>query len=85
VPYVIFFEAYMKRDVEKMLSFLTENVVLVDPAGAFNGKEEVKRFLGWEVQAAPDSKIRNAGIGIIVKGNRAVYENVSDGSTPDGR
>jgi len=42
-----FVEAYVKRDVEKMLSFLTEDVVWVNPEGTFKGKEEAKRFLTW--------------------------------------
>ena len=81
-----FVEAYVKRDVEKMLSFLTEDVVWVQPEGTFKGKEEAKRFLAWEAaQRAPDFKTRDAGIGIMVKGNKAVYEHVIEGSTPDGR
>jgi ketosteroid isomerase-like protein len=79
-------EAYMKRDVEKMLSFLTEDMVWAQPEGTFTGKKEVKRFLVWDAaQRTPDFKVRDAGIGIIVKGNKAVYEYVFEGSMPDGR
>jgi len=83
-----FIEAYVKRDVEKMLSFLTEDVVWVLPDNSFipfKGKEEVKRYLTWETQRMPDVKIRDAGIGIMVKGNKAVWEWVFEGSTSDGR
>ena len=80
-----FVEAYARRDVEKMLSFLTEDVVWVLLEGTFKGKEEVKRYLTWETRRMPDFKIRDAGIGIMVKGNKAVYEHVFEGSTPDGR
>lgn len=79
-----FVEAYARRDVEKMLSFLTEDVEWVQPEGTFKGKEEVKRFLTWHIQSAPVFKIRDAGIGIMVNGNKAVYEHVFEGSTPDG-
>jgi len=80
-----FVEAYVKRDVEKMLSLLTEDAVWVLPEGTFKGKEEVKRFLTWDAQITPDVKLRDAGIGIMVKGNKAVWEWVFEGSTPDGR
>jgi ketosteroid isomerase-like protein len=80
-----FGEAYARRDVEKMLSFLTEDAVWVLPEGTFKGKEEVKRYLTWETRRIPDLKMRDAGIGIMVKGNKAVYEHVFEGSMPEGR
>ena len=40
-----FVEVYMKRDVEQTLSFLTEDVVWVQPEGTFKGKAEVRRLL----------------------------------------
>jgi len=78
-------EASMKRDVEKMLSFLTEDVVWTNNEGTFKGKEEVKRLLTWETQRVTAVKTRAAGIGTIVKGNIAVHEFVFEGSTSDGR
>ena len=80
-----FAEAYVKRDVEKMLSFLTDDVVRISPEGTFKGKEEVKRYLTWDAQITPDIKLREAGVGIIVKGNKAAYEWTYEGSTSDGR
>ncbi len=79
-----FVEAYERRDVEKMSSFLTEDVVWVALEGTFKGKEEAKRFLTWEAQTTPGLKIRDAGIGIMVKGNKAFYEHVLDGVSRDG-
>ena len=79
-----FVEAYARRDVEKTLSFLTEDVVWVAPEGTFKGKEEVKRFFTWLAQRTPDLRIRNAGIGILVKGNKAVYEYVFEGINAEG-
>ncbi len=78
-----FVEAYVKGDVEKTLSFLTEDVVWVAPEGTFKGKEELKRLLVWSAQSTP--KIRDTGIGICVKGDKAVYEYLFEGTTPDGR
>jgi len=75
-----FEEAVAKRDAEKMLSFFAEDVVWVCPHGTFKGKEEeLKRLLTWDVQIIPNVKIRNAGLGIMVKGNKAVHEHVFEG------
>jgi len=74
-----FREAFVKRDVEEMLSFFAENVVLVTPAGTFKGKQEVKHFWTWETRVSPSETARVSGIGIMVKENRAVCESVSEG------
>jgi len=74
-----FVGAFEKGDVEKTLSFLTDDVVWVVPEGTFKGKEEVKRLLTWGAQAGR-VHMRDAGIGIMVKGNKAVYEYVIEGS-----
>jgi ketosteroid isomerase-like protein len=76
-----FVEAVMKQDVEKTLSFLAEDVVWVQPEGVFKGKEEVKRLLAWLPKSFWYSqlKVRDAGVGILVKGNKAVYEQIIEG------
>ncbi len=62
-----------------------ESVMLwVAPDGTFKGKEEVKRLLTGEAQATPELKIKDAGIGIMVKGNKAVYEYDIEGITSEG-
>ena len=79
------FRATEKRDVEKKLSFLTEDVVWTNNEGTFKGKEEVKCYLTWETQRITNAKVRAAGIGTMVKGNTVVQELVFEGSTSDGR
>jgi ketosteroid isomerase-like protein len=76
-----FVEAIVKQDVEKTLSFLTEDVVWGQPEGIFKGKEEVKRLLVWLPKSFWYSqiKVRDAGVGILVKGNKAVYEQIIEG------
>jgi ketosteroid isomerase-like protein len=82
-----FVEAYVKRDVEKTLSFLTEDVVWVQPEGTFKGKGEVKRLLAWLPQSFwwSQVKVRDAGVGILVRGNKAVYEQIIEGVSAHGR
>ena len=74
-----FHEAFVKRDVEKMLSLFAEDAILVAPAGTFKGKQEVKRFWAWDTQVSPTETSGLSGIGIMVKENRAVSETVSEG------
>jgi len=79
-----FVEAYAKWDAEKTLSFLTEDAVWVAPEGTFKGKEEIKRLLTWVAQVNRSIKFRDTGIGIIMKGNKAVYEYIIEGVTSEG-
>ncbi len=79
-----FVDAFAERDVEKTFSFLAEDAVWVAPEGTFKGKEEIKRLLIWSVQSAPEMKFRDTGIGIMVKGNKAVYEYVTEAVTSEG-
>lgn len=69
-----------KGDVEKVLSFLTEDAVWVNPNGTFKGKEELKRYLTWMAQGMQDSTITESGNGIIVQGNKAFFEHVVAGT-----
>jgi len=75
-----FVQAAEKKDVEKALSFLAEDAVYVTPEGTFKGKEELKRYLTWLAQVSPETTIRDAGIGIMVKGNKAVFEHLIEGT-----
>jgi len=82
-----FEEAYVKRNVEKTLSFLREDVVWVQPEGTFKGKGEVKRLLTWLPKSFWYSqiKVRDAGVGILVKGDKAIYEQIIEGVSAHGR
>ncbi|MFB0503014.1 MAG: nuclear transport factor 2 family protein [Candidatus Bathyarchaeia archaeon] len=79
-----FAEAFAEGDVEKTLSFLTEDAVWVTPEGTFKGKEEIRRFVTWAAQTSPHKKFSDAGIGIMVSGNRAVHEHIFEAVTSQG-
>ena len=51
-----FGEAFVKRDVEKMLSFFAEDAVWVSPAGTFKGKEEIERILTCLLYTSPSPR-----------------------------
>jgi len=69
-----FHDAYMKLDVDGTLSFFTEDTVWQVPEGMFKGKAEVKRYLTWAFKMNRQVKFKDAGIGLVVNGNKAVYE-----------
>ena len=71
-----FLAALGARDVEKALSFLAEDATWVLPEGTFRGKGEIGRYLRWMMQSIPDFAYSEAGIGIVVRGNKAAYEHV---------
>jgi len=75
-----FGEAFVERNVERMLSFFAEDAVWVSPVGTFKGKEGLRRVLTWDTQISPTVKATRCGIGIMVKGNGAVSESVSEGT-----
>jgi len=77
-------EAIEKRDVEKALSFVAEDAVWVAPEGTFRGKEEWKRYLTWMAKVTPEIKLKDAGIGIMPKGNKAVSQYTLEAKTLDG-
>jgi len=79
-----FVDAYARRDVEKLASFLADDVVWAQSEGTFKGKEEAKRFLTWEAKNTPGLRLRDAGLGILVKGSKAIYEHVFDSTSLDG-
>jgi len=75
-----YIEAVVKKDVEKALSLFAEDAVYVTPEGTFKGKKELKRYLTWSAQSVPDLTVRDAGIEIVVKGNKGVYEHILKGT-----
>jgi len=69
-----FVKAVEQNDVEKALSFLADDADYVTPEGTFKGKGELRRYLTWVIRSSPDQRIVDAGINIMVKGGKAVYE-----------
>jgi len=69
-----FVKAVEEKDVEKALSFLADDADYVTPEGTFKGKGELRRYLTWVIRSGPDQRIIDAGIGVMVKGEKAVYE-----------
>jgi len=79
-----FVQTMAKGDVEKTLSFFTEDGVFVTPNGTFKGKDELRRHLSAEAESMQDRTATETGNGIIVEGNKAFFEHVL-GATVQGR
>jgi ketosteroid isomerase-like protein len=82
----VFVEAVVKKDIEKALSCFEDDSVCEVTEGRFKGKSEIRRYLTWFA----NSKITNfnvaeAGIGLLIKGNTAVYESDQEGTYEGAR
>ena len=66
-----FVEALVKLDVEKALSFFTDDASWKTNEGTFKGKSELKRYLTWMAKTVSNPTISEAGIGLLIKGNTA--------------
>ncbi len=71
-----FVQTLAKGDVEKTLSFFSEDAVWVNPNGTFKGKNELRRSLSGLAESMQDMAVTETGNGIIVKGNKAFFEHV---------
>ena len=61
-----------KKDVEKTLSYLTEDAEWVTPIMTVRGKDEIKKYLSSE--SVQGMNVTETGNGIIVEGNKAFFE-----------
>ena len=72
------------KDVEKALSLVADDAVWMNDEGTFKGKEEWKRYLTWLSKGIAEGKFKDTGIGVMVKGNKAVWQYTLEGKTLDG-
>jgi len=77
-------EALETKDVGKALSLVADDAVWMNDEGTFKGKEDWKRYLTWLAKQFAEGKFKDTGIGVIVKGNKAVWQYTLEGKTVDG-
>ena len=75
-----FVKAMAAGEVEKNLSYLTDDAVVIDPYGTYKGKEAIKSQLAAMSRNMKDMKITETGNGIIAQGNKAFFEHVISGT-----
>jgi uncharacterized protein (TIGR02246 family) len=76
-----FVAALHERDLDRVLSMYAEDADLVAPDGTYKGKEEIKRYWTWVFETNSALTFTDSGIGIMVQGNKAVYEHLVSGTT----
>jgi uncharacterized protein (TIGR02246 family) len=75
-----FIKAQEDGDVEKTLSFFTEDAEYVTPMGTFKGQEELRHYFAHTAETIPDLTITPTGVDILVDGEEAAYEHVISGT-----
>ena len=79
-----FVEALKKKDMDRALSFFTDDATWFTTEGIFKGKDEIKRYLAWILKNLKDIKFSDDGVGIIIQGNKAVYQATAYESNYEG-
>jgi ketosteroid isomerase-like protein len=79
-----FEDAYVRKDVERMTSFFADDAAWIGPEGTFTGRDEVRRYLTWYANEDMDLRVSETGIGIAVKGSRAVFQCTIEATMPNG-
>lgn len=69
-------DALEKNDADRALSFFTDDAIWFNPKGIFRGKEEFKGYLEWLFKTTSDMKFVDDGVGIIVNGNKGIYQHI---------
>tara|TARA_B100001971_G_C17841101_1_gene358650 strand:+ start:117 stop:560 length:444 start_codon:yes stop_codon:yes gene_type:complete len=65
-----------QRNIKKVLSFLTEDVVWITPRYSYKGIREIKKYLTWLFKNLQDLVFIDEGIGVLVQGEKAVYQHI---------
>ena len=78
-----FVDSLEKKDIDRSISFFTEDATWFTTQGTFKGKEEIKRYVAWMSKSLTGLKFTDDGVAIIVAGNKAVYQSIFD-STYEG-
>jgi ketosteroid isomerase-like protein len=78
-----FVDALGKKDMERAISFFTDDATWFTAEGTFIGRDEIKRYLAWMSKTLTDLKGTDSGVGIIIQGDKAVYQTIFE-STYEG-
>lgn len=75
-----FVGALEKGDLDGALSFFTEDATWYTAPGTFRGKDEIKKYATWLIQTVSNMKFTDDGVGILVQGNKALYQHILTGT-----
>ena len=74
-----FLQALLDEDADKVLQYVTDNVIWSSPDSTLNGKAGLKKYVEWLREANPEVGIKESGLGIIVDGDKAFAEQILSG------
>jgi len=74
-----FLQALLDEDADKVLQYVTDNVIWSSPDSTLNGKAGLKKYVEWLREANPEVGIKESGLGIIVDGDKAFTEQILSG------
>ena len=80
-----FIGALEKKDVQAALAFFTDDATWMTNEGTFRGKEEIREYVQWTLDSLDDLTFAEDGIGILVEGDKAVYQHVYEGTYQGNR
>ena len=78
-------DALEKKDVDRALAFFTDDATWTTNEGIFKGTEEIRNYTRWMLETLTDLTFTDDGIGIIVEGNKAVYQHIYEGTNEGNR
>jgi len=72
-----------KKEIDKTLSLFTDDATWFTAEGTFIGRDEIKRYLAWMSKTLTDMKFTDSGVGIIIQGDKAVYQTTYESTYED--
>lgn len=69
-------DALEKNDVDRALSFFTNDAVWSNPKGVYTGTKELTEYLTWLFKTLSDMKFVDDGVGVIVQENKGIYQHI---------
>lgn len=72
-------DALEKKDIDRALTFFTDDAVWINSEGTFTGMDEIRNYTIWMLGALSGLTFTDNGIGILVNDNKAVYQHIFEG------
>lgn len=69
-------QAYLRRDIERLVELFADDGEVTAAPGTFRGKDAVRKFFSWDARLSPTVAVRDTGIGVLMAGRTAVWERV---------
>jgi uncharacterized protein (TIGR02246 family) len=75
-----FLQASASRDVNKAISLVADDAVMVSWGKTFKGKASIRKYLESMIANTSDNRITETGVGIVTQGDTAIVEHIVAGT-----